>query len=187
MAFTEGFRGYVYPGATIACEVGAFTATATLYHDSGHGTPWEEGGDHGAVSEWTTRDKRPGERVLCRDGHHRRYYDFAGAVRTARADGWDAPPYGEGTPGQRAARAAEADFKRLKAWVNDEWIYLGVAVTVEVDGVALVGKYDHSLWGIESDSGPEYFTEVADELLDDAMKDARARAAELAHTLAEAA
>ena len=61
------------------------------------GPPWEEHDGHGPVSDWTTRDKRPGEMVLHQDGRSRRYYDFAGAVVLARKDGWDTEPYNTGT------------------------------------------------------------------------------------------
>ena len=84
---------------------------------------------HGPVSEWTTRAKQLGERVLVEDRRGaKRYYDFAEAVRIAKRDGWDAPPLGEGTKGQRAARAAEADFNRLRGWCNGDWEYVGIVV-----------------------------------------------------------
>jgi hypothetical protein len=54
--------------------------------DSDTGAPWEAHDGHGPVSEWTSRDKRPGERVLCADRGSHRFYDFAGAVRIAKAD-----------------------------------------------------------------------------------------------------
>ncbi|ALL68698.1 hypothetical protein K788_0000279 [Paraburkholderia caribensis MBA4] len=40
------------------------------------------------VSDWTTRDKRSGEVVLCTDRRSRRYYDIRETMKIARRDGW---------------------------------------------------------------------------------------------------
>jgi len=50
--------------------------------------PWNRSDGHGPVSEWTTRDKRPGEWILSQDRSSRRFYDAAGAMRIALSDGW---------------------------------------------------------------------------------------------------
>ena len=78
------------------------------------------------------------------------------------------------TMGERAyaAAAARADFERLRAWCNDEWQYVGVSVTVKRAGVTLVQPYSVALWGIESDA-PEYLAETANELLSEALDEAR--------------
>lgn len=221
--FAERFSGYA--GETITCEVDGFTATATLHFDGDHGAPWEEECGHGPVSDWTRRDKLPGEFVLNEDRGSKRFYDFAGAVKIARRDGWGWLPgplvtkrnsggkwhawigrddgtgeclFNTGghddvnaairavyaahratmTPRQYAAGAAMADFKRLRDWINDQWQYVGVAVTIEREDVQLTGPYDHALWGIESDSG-EYLTEVANENLEQALEAAREKVAAL--------
>jgi hypothetical protein len=57
-------------------------------YDDHHGAPWEECDGHGPVSDWTTRDKRPGELILATEGRHRRYYDFQAAVALARSESW---------------------------------------------------------------------------------------------------
>jgi hypothetical protein len=104
-------------------------------------------------------------------------------VKRARKEGWDTKPYGQGTKGQRAVRAVEADFAYLKAWCDDEWTWCGVAVTVSMAGVDLTDEYDHALWGIECNvpgSDNSYLVEVANELLDDALDAAKAKLAELA-------
>ena len=64
--------------------------------DYDHGAPWEEEDGHGPVSEWTSRAKLPGEVIIAKDRGSYRYYDFAGACRIARRDGWDAKPYNTG-------------------------------------------------------------------------------------------
>ena len=67
----------------------------------------------------------------------------------------------------------------MRAWCRDEWIYVGIAVTVSYAGVDVTSEYGHALWGIESDCG-NYCTEVACELAEEAMASARAERARLA-------
>jgi hypothetical protein len=188
--FTAKFDKFVCEGDNITCEVDGFTCTATLYSDDCNNAPWERGDGHGPVSDWTSRGKKPGERVLNEDHGSKRYYDFQEAVRTALADGW-------GVEGGRkenesakayAARAVEADFAVLKAWCNDEWHYYGVAVTVSKAGIRLTGKYDHACWGIEGNypgGDNSYFTEVANEELDEALETARQRVTEICTELCD--
>lgn len=59
--------------------------------DSGE-SPWDSCDGHGDVSDWTRRDKAPGELVLNDDRGAKRFYDFAGACRIARRDGWGSLP-----------------------------------------------------------------------------------------------
>lgn len=131
--------------------------------------PWEEEDGHGPVTEWTNRAKLPGELVLAEDrGSSRRFYDFAAAMKQARAEGWNAPPYRDDeTKGERAAKAVRADFERLREWCNDEWWYVGVVVEPKC---SCCGEWkdaeSESIWGIESDAG-DYLDEVAEELIDE--------------------
>lgn len=173
--FTESFNTYPCVGDKITCEVDGFTVTAIIEDEDAGNTPWEDDG-HERVSDWVSRPKRPEERVLCASHSTYRYYDFAEAVKIALRDNWDAEPYGTGTPGQRAERAAERDYKAIKAWCNDEWSYCGVCVSVACDGVELTKRYDAALWGIKLNypgGNNAYLTEVANELLDDALASAR--------------
>lgn len=147
--------------------VDGFTLRAKIEPDSDHGPPWEEEDGHGPVSDWTTRSKKPGERVLCQDRGSYRYYDFQGAVETALKEGWNAPPYDQGSKRQKAARAVERDFENLKDWCEDRWCYVGVVLSVSRGGYVL-DDCAASLWGIESDSD-DYHIEVANELLDEAL------------------
>jgi hypothetical protein len=159
---------------------------ARIEPDHTGATPWEDDG-HGPVSDWTTRDKRPGEMVLIRDGRHARYYDFAAAVAIAKRDGWNAAPYWQAeTRGQRAAKAARADFDRIRAWCNDEWQYVGVVVE-RIGGTLgdFCGPDDGSLWCIESDAG-DYLTECALDLAGEiAAPILKTRAANLAREMEE--
>lgn len=145
-------------------ELHGLTFRVTTERDTDHGAPWEECDGHGPVSDWTSRDKLPGELVLNVDGHQRRYYDYAEACRIARRDGWDAPPYKTGTTRQRAARAARADFEYLRRWCANDWAYVGVIVELlDDEGEAIDSA---SLWGVE-DFDEGYIGEVAQRMAEE--------------------
>ncbi len=143
-------------------------ARVELPYDQDMGPPWKEHDGHGVVTEWTTREKRPGERVLCRDFNRRRYYDFAGAVEKARREEWGdrtvlAKELGrEPTAGELAVWAVEADFERLEDWCDDGWHWIGVVVKIRDADEREV--YKDSLWGIEDDT--DYWKEVAAECIE---------------------
>jgi len=180
------FGRYVSDGDHVEVEHEGFVLRATVHQDIHMGAPWEEHDGHGPVSAWTFRDKRPGERVLCRDRGSKRFYDVAAAIRLAKRDGWG-PRIPYRTPGIAAAIAVEQDYRVLKAWCDDEWCWCGVAVTVFKAGVQLTGKYDAALWGIEMnypDSDNSYLSEVASELADEALEQARAKLSTLIVQLA---
>lgn len=223
MRFPESFDSPALDGETLTLEVDGFTVMATIHDDPDSGPPWKEHDCHGWVTRWTSRDKAPGELVLNEDHGSRRFYDFAGAVRLARRDGWGAKPYrmdiedgvpsgglvrangqwfkgrdlvsgvsdwcddkGEAIrqaydrardavgPGEWAAMAARSDFEYLKAWCDDEWSWVGVAVTVSRAGVDLTGEYDHAIWGVDSPSA-DHLTELANERIGEALDSARAK------------
>jgi hypothetical protein len=179
--FVEKFDRYVCDGEQISCEVDGFTVRAIICDDRDSGPPWQEEDGHGPVSDWTSRNKRPGERTLVQDHGSRRFYDFAEAVKIARRDRWG--PVLEGkSAGEIAAAAVERDFKALKAWCNDEWHYVGVRLAVFRAGVPMA-SHAASLWGIEANypdgDGNAYLTEVANELLDEALDVARKQLAKL--------
>lgn len=50
--------------------------------------PWDNADGHGPVSEWTRRDKRPGEWELNSDHGSKRFYDAQEANKIAKRDGW---------------------------------------------------------------------------------------------------
>ena len=150
--------------------VSGITFHVTTEPDHDAGTPWDRECGHGDVRRLDHPElkKRPGERTLTRSKRgYELLYDFAGAVKIARRDGWgltetDAaalierigrPP----TAGDIAAEAARLDFERTRAWCNDEWGYVGVIVT------APNGETD-SVWGVESDGGDAYIKEIARDL-----------------------
>lgn len=137
--------------------------TVTTERDTDTGAPWVENDGHGPVSEWTTRNKRAGEMVLCRDRQSCRFYDYQEAVKIAKRDVWGLPEYAikenngvPFTPAQIAGLAALHDYEYLRKWCADEWCYIGVIATAP-DGETA------SLWGIESNDDA-YIDEVAKEL-----------------------
>lgn len=177
--FTDAFTGTVYSGKTITHEVDGFILTATVHADDTMRCPWDDDCGHGEVSDWTRRDKRPGERVLCTDsrGGSKRYYDVQASTAIAKRDGWG-PRLPYRTAGQSRAAAVEADYQFLRSWCENEWQYVGVAVTVSRNGIDLTDEYDHALWGIESMCA-DHITDTARELCEDALAAARQTLAEL--------
>ena len=134
------------------------------HHDSDSGEPWHEHDGHGPVravhTGWGHVQKRPGERVLHTSRHTAWLYDWQAACKMARKDGWNAPPHD--APG-RIERAVLADFNRLAGWLDDQWHWMGIEVTLlDADGDDVDSQ---SLWGIESDCG-DYGNEIASELAD---------------------
>lgn len=117
-------------------------------HDDGMGAPWEEHDGHGIVSDWTTRDKTPGEWVLLSDRHSKRYYDAQATMERAKAEGWNTAPYHWKTKGEQAAAAVKADFEHLRAWCDDRWHWCGIVATL-LDEEGDETEHTASLWGFE--------------------------------------
>lgn len=159
-------RQTLYDDDTFTYRGHTFKVTFPRAEDTG--PPWEEHDGHGEVSDWTSREKRPGERVLVADRQSYRYYDFAATVRKARAEGWGiAHPAPGLRKRQLAALAVEADLEYCRRWANDDWEWIGVVVTLlDADGEP-AGETE-AVWGIESNSGA-YLTETAYELVDEIM------------------
>ncbi|MFC2950799.1 hypothetical protein ACFOOP_02600 [Marinicaulis aureus] len=91
---------------------------------------------------------------------------------------------------QRLAESRAEAEAIMAAWRNDEWFYCGVVLSVSREGVTLAG-HAASLWGVEANypgSDNSYLTEVANELLPEALDAARAALARLCagHPLTEA-
>lgn len=150
----------LYDGQTFTR--GELTFTVQFEHDETMGHPWDEHDGHGPVRESRTRhsqggDKRPGERPLNSPdrGEYQYYYDWQGATRLARRDGWGHPD------GLQAA--VQADFDYCRRYLAGDWHWTGVIVTCEETGGT------ESLWGIEDTDGT-YCTEVAFELADELVR-----------------
>jgi hypothetical protein len=117
--------------------------------DDDMGAPWEECDGHGIVSDWTTRDKTPGEWVLNSSRGSKRYYDAQETQKIALRDCWGISGDASGmTKKQIAAQAVRQDFEYLRAWCNDEWHYCGIRVTLMNDDDEET-EISASLWGTE--------------------------------------
>lgn len=166
------------------------TFIVSIEDDNDHGAPWKESDSHGPVTEWISRDKKPGERVLHADRNSKRFYDFAEATRIAKRDGWGlgdearealtiklgrAP-----TPSEVIAQAVENDFEHLRGWANDKWHYVGVCVRHESQDHE--DRYSYACWGIESDCD-EYIAIIAHENAAECLRAIQSEIAENRATL----
>ena len=92
----------------------------------------------------------------------------------------DAGFIGSGNGWRDRFDVAQARAERVMvAWKNDEWYYCGVILSVALEGITL-DRFAASLWGIEAnypDSDNAYLTEVANELLPEAIAEAKAERA----------
>ena len=62
----------------------------------------------------------------------------------------------------------DEDYKRMEAYNNGEWYMVGVKAFAKVHqlgGTVIQGMESGGLWGVESDSGEDYFKELAQEQL----------------------
>ena len=100
----------------------------------------------------------------------------------------DAPGFIGPGPNHRQ-RFAEAQAKAesiMAAWRNDEWFYCGIVLSVALEGVTL-DNHAASFWGIEAnhpDSDNTYLTDIAQELLPEALDAGRAMAGRICAALA---
>ena len=173
--FKSSFDNVLSHGDYIDAEVDGFDIRARIEIDTDVQSPWEDEDGHGPVSEWVARKKRPYERLLIKDGNSARYYDYADAIRIAKKENWDAPPYGEGTKAEQARRAVDRDFEVTKAWFNNEWHWCSVILSISKNGL-LLSNHAASMGGVamnhpsdDGESGADV-TAVANELLDDAVQ-----------------
>lgn len=145
--------------------------------DDAMGEPWVEHDGHGIVSEWTSRDKRAGERVLSQDRGSFRYYDVAATMRKARAERWGGNLTGSAR--ERAAKAVEADFDYCRRWARDDWYWAAIVVApVNADDTPDPDNYD-VLGGVESFDWEEFARDMAKERIAAEAREAAERAAAL--------
>jgi hypothetical protein len=87
--------------------------------------------------------------------------------------------FGEDTPENRAH--FEKALAARKAWLADEWHYVGIVLRVAKRGITL-DRHAASLWGIEVNypgGDNSYLLEVANELLPEALEVAKEKLAKL--------
>ena len=114
------------------------TVRLSYYTDYDNEPPWEDSYGHGPVRDVPTRQlrnnetvKRPGERVLYTDYRNdvAYLYDYQAAMKEAKKDGWNTPPY---DAPNKAERAVTADMGFLRGFLAEDWHY--VTVQAEVIG-----------------------------------------------------
>lgn len=162
----------LYDGDTF--EHRGYSFRVRFEHDDCLGEPWKEHDGHGVISDWTTRDKEPGERVLATDRNHRRYYDVRETMKIARRDSWGCSHStlvngvfnsGHATKGEAIACAVDEDFERMRGWCVDAWQWIYAVVTLlDEDGDDTDVR--ESLGGLESDDDT-YLSVAARELADE--------------------
>lgn len=158
---------------TKTIEISGLTFRVDIEQDNSSGRPWEECDGYGPVREATRNfhhnggsEKRAGEIVLHAGdrNHYTWLYDWAGAMKLAKKDGWGVSEehHPEGwdalTEAQKREVAVQRDFDFLQAWCDEEWVWVGVTVTLQVpdeDGDLvdyegpLEAEFHDSLWGME--------------------------------------
>jgi len=149
-----------------------FTHRGRTFHlrverDDAMGEPWREHDGHGIVSDWTTRAKKAGERILVEDRAQCRYYDVAGTQERALKDGWGCshPDHTHATTKETAACAVERDFQHLRGWCHDDWFFAVLGVRLDGEGVSQTNY----LGGVEYGLDNAYVLETARELADEIM------------------
>ncbi|MEM7727914.1 MAG: hypothetical protein AAF311_01430 [Pseudomonadota bacterium] len=170
MTFCESFDAYVCEGDVITIEADGFTVTARIERDDAPDGEMKKG--PGDLSQ--ANDKR-------QDGFW------------PTLDPQDAGYIGAGKTDADLETAKAKAKAVMDAWEADEWFYCGVVLTVSREGVVL-DDHAASLWGIEAnylDSDNAYLSEVANQLLPEALETAHAALARLCagcgYTDAEAA
>jgi hypothetical protein len=167
--------------------------------DYDRGAPWDEDCGHGDIRQvdcsWGRPDKRPGEVILY--SHRGAYwlYDYQGAIKKAKADGWGCrqvdnwglprPPM---TKNQVAAQAVEEDMDFLRGYLQGDWGYVGIIVTAfNADGDDDEDGYEtdeDSCWGFETyrdyhfEAGREMAIALAERVLERRQAEAAAAALE---------
>ena len=165
MAFTERFDTFVCEGDCIACEQDGFRIVARIVRDDCPDAPEFRGSENAPVERFPE----------------------------GRQDGFwpslnkDAPGFiGPGNNFRERFAKAQAEAEAImEAWRRDDWFYCGIVLSVSLDGVIL-DEHAISLWGVEanypgSDNG--HLTDVADDLLPDALAIGRRAAQRLCATL----
>ena len=150
--FSSSFDAYACTGDTITAQVEGFTITARVERDDDSGAPDKE-----CEGFWPSLNPRN-----------------AGYIG----------PKSESTLARHMARATEV----MRAWRKDEWFWCGVVLSISRNGIEL-DNHAASLWGIECNyptftkaqekRSNAYLTEVANDLLSEAVEAGKATMARL--------
>ena len=160
---------FTYEGHTFKLEV---------EYDTDMRAPWEECDGYGEVSDWTTRDKKPGERVLSSDRYSKRYYDVQASIEKATREGWGlgeedrqklAQKLGrQPTQKEIVAQSVEQDFECLRRWCANEWYWAVLHVWM-----ADHPEHETYLGGVEYDPWEDYHEECAREMASEVLYEYR--------------
>ncbi len=176
MSFTQRFQPFVCAGDSITCQSGPFTVLAQIVPDDCPDAP-----------EFRGSENAPGERFPegRQDGFWPSLYkDAPGFIGPGRSTGERSPgPFAD--PSHHRQRFVEAQAKAeavMEGWRKGDWFYCGIVLSVSVEDVDLT-RTAAALFGIEANypgTDNSYLTDVANELLTEAVAAARATLARLA-------
>jgi hypothetical protein len=149
-------------------NVDGFDVGYWITDDPDSGPPWgDDDADLVRVAErqhgrWQGEsDKKSCEVPLNKPerGRNQYYYNWKRAMQKAKKEKWNAEPYD--APNQ-AERAVKANFDYYKAYLNDEWYYVGIEVWL-----AEHPQYEHAVGGFETykDYHKESVKALAEELV----------------------
>ncbi len=95
-------------------------------------TPWEFcDNEADLITDWTRRDKKPGEMVLCKDHGYNRFFDYQKACKFALKEQWGSRnSLPTDTKKQIASKAALNLFNYWRSWCHDEWAYRYISITL---------------------------------------------------------
>jgi hypothetical protein len=161
MSFSERFANFVCAGDTITCEADGFTVVAAIVPDDCPDAPEFRGSENAPVERFPEGRQHGFWPSL--------YIDDPGFIGP-----------GNGFRERFAKAQAEAE-SFMEGWRKVDWFYCGIVLSVSMEGVTL-DTHAASLWGVEANypgSDNAYLTEVASDLLPEALDAARAVLARL--------
>jgi hypothetical protein len=176
-----------------------FSIQVDVTQDEFMGEPWKEHDGHGIVRKSRSEHKNPGERVLV-PGY---FYDIQESIKIAKRDDWGCEHgihtvnHSDGTysystthktKGERAACAVQQDFDYCQGYVNDNWTWVGVIVTLcytdeEGDMEELGSDSIGGIDGCESKAQRDYCNEEARRMAANLLSKRREYASHIADAL----
>jgi len=148
----------------------------TFPYDDDHPKPWVGDDGRGIVHSTSFHaDKRPGWRPLPGYGDTAKWFDWAGTIKKAKEEDWGlsakdraalaAELGADPTPGQIIERAVQKEYDFLLAYMQNNWYYVGIEVTLLNED----GEPDESLqdtcWGFET--WKDYHLEAAQGMVEE--------------------
>ena len=140
-------------------DIDGFTVMYMFEYDTDSGPPWADEDVDLMRHGYLRADKKNNERPILTNQGEYWFFDWAAACKLARRDKWNTPPYN--APNQ-VERAVQNLFDYYKAYLNEEWHYVGITVWL-----AEHPQYEHAVWGFETyqDYHKEEVPRLAEELV----------------------